>query len=416
YRGAARPRSKRASSEHRHRRAPGARLAGVRRQLPAVRGARAARARGERRRPPAPARAALLGRGGVERAHRRRARARHGRGRTRSPAARGHRHAGLRGEPPRGAPGEHARALRHTHPRRRGPAPARRGVGLPAHGVRRVLRLLLRLRALPPGGGLGHLPRPAGRALRRRHAGGGAPHPLLHQLGGVPPAPSAVPQEGPLPGAPWPRHLAPGARACEDGAPAARRGGGRRLHHAGPRLDRRGDAQDARRDLPPRERAPARGLRSAPAAAPPRAAARTPGAAHGPARQERRAGGLTPADGRAHRLPGKRARRRGWIVNISSVAGKLGQPDEAAYSASKFAVTGLSEGLSYELAPLGIHVMTVHPALVRTEMFTPEVMARMPRGAERTFLEPAEFSRRVLRALARGRYERTLPGYIGIAY
>src|SRR2546422_11146405 len=94
-------------------------------------------------------------------------------------------------------------------------------------------------------------------------------------------------------------------------------------------------------------------------------------------------------------LPAMRARRRGWIVNISSVAGKLGQPDEAAYSASKFAVAGLSEGLSYERAPLGIHVMTVYPALVRTEMFTPEVMARMPRGAERTFLEPPEFSRRV---------------------
>src|SRR5213079_800855 len=106
-------------------------------------------------------------------------------------------------------------------------------------------------------------------------------------------------------------------------------------------------------------------------------------------------------------LPAMRARRRGWIVNISSVAGKLGQPDEAAYSASKFAVTGLSD----ELAPLGIHVMTVYPALVRTEMFTPEVMARMPRGAERTFLEPREFSRRVLRALERGKYEVTVPGY-----
>src|SRR5436309_9315438 len=115
-------------------------------------------------------------------------------------------------------------------------------------------------------------------------------------------------------------------------------------------------------------------------------------------------------------LPAMRARRRGWIVNISSVAGKLGQPDEAAYSASKFAVTGLSEGLSYELAPLGIHVMAVYPALVRTEMFTPEVMARMPRGAERTFLEPPEFARRVLRALERGKYEVTVPGYIGLAY
>src|SRR5437867_9896322 len=115
-------------------------------------------------------------------------------------------------------------------------------------------------------------------------------------------------------------------------------------------------------------------------------------------------------------LPEMRGRGRGWIVNVASVAGKLGQPDEAAYSASKFAVAGLSEALSYELAPLGIHVMTVYPALIRTEMFTPEVMGRMPTGAERTFLEPPEFSRRVLRALARGKFEVTVPGYIGLAY
>src|SRR5690242_2058807 len=102
-------------------------------------------------------------------------------------------------------------------------------------------------------------------------------------------------------------------------------------------------------------------------------------------------------------LPTMRARGRGWIVNVASVAGKLGQPDEAAYSATKFAVAGLSEALSYELAPLGIHVMTVYPALVRTEMFTPDVIARMPKQATR-FLEPPEFSRHVLRALEQGQY------------
>src|SRR5262245_1177169 len=115
-------------------------------------------------------------------------------------------------------------------------------------------------------------------------------------------------------------------------------------------------------------------------------------------------------------LPAMRARGQGWIVNVSSVAGRLGQPDEAAYSASKFAVTGLSEGIAYELAPLGLQVMLVYPALVRTEMFTPEIVARMPPGSERSFLEPPEFSRRVLRALERGQYEVTVPGYVSLGY
>jgi short-subunit dehydrogenase len=115
-------------------------------------------------------------------------------------------------------------------------------------------------------------------------------------------------------------------------------------------------------------------------------------------------------------LPSMRARHQGWIVNFSSVAGKLGQPDEAAYSATKFAVAGLSEGLSYEFAPLGIHVMTVYPALVRTEMFTDAVLARMPERAKRTFMDPPAFTQEVLRALARGDYEVTVPRYVTIAY
>jgi len=115
-------------------------------------------------------------------------------------------------------------------------------------------------------------------------------------------------------------------------------------------------------------------------------------------------------------LPAMRLRGAGWIVNISSVAGRIGQPDEAAYSATKFAVAGLSEGLAIELAPLGIHVMAVHPALVRTEMFTPEIMARMPPSVTRSFIEPPVFTHAVLRALERGRHEVTVPSYVGIAY
>jgi short-subunit dehydrogenase len=115
-------------------------------------------------------------------------------------------------------------------------------------------------------------------------------------------------------------------------------------------------------------------------------------------------------------LPAMRVRGEGWIVNVSSVAGKLGQPDESAYSASKFAVTGLSEALVYELAPLGIHVMTVYPALVRTEMFTPDVLARMPERVKRTFVEPPVLTAAVIRGLERAEHEVTVPRYVRIAY
>jgi NAD(P)-dependent dehydrogenase (short-subunit alcohol dehydrogenase family) len=115
-------------------------------------------------------------------------------------------------------------------------------------------------------------------------------------------------------------------------------------------------------------------------------------------------------------IPLLRATGGGWIVNVSSVAGKLGQPDESVYSATKFGVTGLSEALGFELASLGIHVLTVYPALVRTEMFTPEILARMPERAKRTFIETPEFSAAVLRALERGAVELTVPSYVRLAY
>jgi short-subunit dehydrogenase len=108
-------------------------------------------------------------------------------------------------------------------------------------------------------------------------------------------------------------------------------------------------------------------------------------------------------------LPALRARGSAWIVNVSSFAGVTPQPDEAAYSASKYALTGLSESIAYELEPLGIHVLVVHPVLVRTEMFTPEVTARMPRGSEGAFISVEEFVADTLRALERGETSIVVP-------
>ena len=65
-------------------------------------------------------------------------------------------------------------------------------------------------------------------------------------------------------------------------------------------------------------------------------------------------------------LPEMRQRREGRIVNISSIGGKLSIPHLVPYSASKFALVGLSEGLRAELKKDGVVVTTVCPGLMRT--------------------------------------------------
>lgn len=66
-------------------------------------------------------------------------------------------------------------------------------------------------------------------------------------------------------------------------------------------------------------------------------------------------------------LPGMRARRRGHIVNISSMGGLIGFPGVGYYNATKFAVEGLSEALAKEISPLGINVTIVEPGPFRTD-------------------------------------------------
>ena len=65
-------------------------------------------------------------------------------------------------------------------------------------------------------------------------------------------------------------------------------------------------------------------------------------------------------------LPSMRQRKSGRIVNISSIGGKVSVPHLVPYSASKFALVGLSKGLNAELAKDGIVVTTICPGLMRT--------------------------------------------------
>ena len=85
--------------------------------------------------------------------------------------------------------------------------------------------------------------------------------------------------------------------------------------------------------------------------------------------------------------PHMRERNYGRIVNIASVAGKDGNPNASAYSASKAAVMALTKSLGKELADTGVRVNCVTPAAVKTAIFdqmTPEhiqfMLSKLPMG------------------------------------
>jgi short-subunit dehydrogenase len=65
-------------------------------------------------------------------------------------------------------------------------------------------------------------------------------------------------------------------------------------------------------------------------------------------------------------LPIMRKRRYGRIINISSLAGRIGIPLSSAYTSSKFALEGLTESLGYEVQEFGIHVALIEPGVIKT--------------------------------------------------
>ncbi|HXW17229.1 MAG TPA: SDR family oxidoreductase [Candidatus Acidoferrales bacterium] len=67
-------------------------------------------------------------------------------------------------------------------------------------------------------------------------------------------------------------------------------------------------------------------------------------------------------------LPAMRERRRGRIINMSSVAGLLGSPVMGPYSSSKHALEGLSDSMRFELIPFGIHVILIEPGFIPTNI------------------------------------------------
>jgi short-subunit dehydrogenase len=110
-------------------------------------------------------------------------------------------------------------------------------------------------------------------------------------------------------------------------------------------------------------------------------------------------------------LPLLRRGMRPMVVNVGSILGHLGLPTMAEYSASKFAVRGLSQALRAELAPVGIDVLLVSPATTATEFFDHQLEVRgssawrFGKG-----IAPEKVARATVRAIRRGSRE-IFPGW-----
>lgn len=103
--------------------------------------------------------------------------------------------------------------------------------------------------------------------------------------------------------------------------------------------------------------------------------------------------------------------RRGRIVNVSSVAARLGPPHEAAYAASKAALSAWSESMQVDLGDTGLRVHVVYPGVLETELFhlpdNEETLADVPPEPVESIVEP------VVEMLESGTFEVYVPDWFG---
>jgi NAD(P)-dependent dehydrogenase (short-subunit alcohol dehydrogenase family) len=101
-------------------------------------------------------------------------------------------------------------------------------------------------------------------------------------------------------------------------------------------------------------------------------------------------------------VPEMKARKSGHLVNTSSVNGLVPFAPFAAYTASKFAVTGMSEALRMDLAPFGIGVSILYPGLTRSRMSegqVPGLSEEQAAALSQRMMEPVWLGRAVVRAV-----------------
>jgi short-subunit dehydrogenase len=115
-------------------------------------------------------------------------------------------------------------------------------------------------------------------------------------------------------------------------------------------------------------------------------------------------------------LPHMLARRSGHIVNVASIAGKMGTAKSAGYSATKHAVLGFTNALRQELYGTGVYVTAVNPGPVETAFFD----IADPQGGyvtkvQRMMVTADRVAREMVQAIERRKAEVNVPGWLGWA-
>jgi short-subunit dehydrogenase len=111
-------------------------------------------------------------------------------------------------------------------------------------------------------------------------------------------------------------------------------------------------------------------------------------------------------------LPRLLARRSGTVVNVSSLGGRLGIAGEAAYSASKFAMSGWSEALAADLLGTGVSVRLVLPGAVDTEIW--DQPDNDPPAYSGPFVSAEVVAEAIISCIASDRFEHYIPDMRGV--
>lgn len=116
---------------------------------------------------------------------------------------------------------------------------------------------------------------------------------------------------------------------------------------------------------------------------------------------------LSPVRMTLRLLPHMLSRGAGTIVNVASLGGRLGIPQEAAYCASKFALTGWSEGMAIDLHGSGVAIRLIQPGPIDTDIW--DRPGEHPAAVDVPKEPPEMVAKGILAAIASDQFEHYLP-------